>query len=116
MVWTTVERKVIGTVVISEEAPTTPTTPPMPPSPVIASFLEEHRRLKAIIDRYGAKGTCITRGTLESEGEVTGERLDKHIRVFEDSDAASPITEEGEEVLCGKSAIKELKRKLEVDL
>ena len=114
MPWVSVEKKVIGTVELKEKgvAP----VPPAPPTPVITSFLDEHRKLKGIIDKHGGRGACVTRSTLEREGKVSGERLDQHIRVFEKSDAASPITEEGEEVLCGKEAVRELKRKLEVEL
>ncbi len=113
MPWATAERKVIGTVVISEEG--VPPAP-APPTPEIQAFIDEHRKLKGILDKHGAQGACVPRSTLEREGGVVGEQLDRHIRVFTGSDAASPITEEGEEVLCGKSAIKELKRKLEVEL
>jgi len=114
MPWKTAERKVIGTVVISEEG--APPRPPAPPSPIIADFIAEHRKLKRILDNYGAKGACVPRSTLEKEGGIVGEQLDRHIRVFTGSDAASPITEEGEEVLCSKSSIRELKKKLEVEL
>lgn len=113
MPWVSVEKKVIGTVELKEKAVPPPV---VPPSPIIADFIEEHRKLKAIIDRHGKNGLCVARGTLETEGGIVGEQLDRHIRVFTGSDAASPITEEGEEVFCGKSAIKELKRKLEVEL
>ena len=111
MPWRTAERKVIGTVVISEEG--APPRPPTPPTPAVQSFIDEHRKLKAIIDRHGEKGSCITRTTLESEGKVTSEALDRHIRLFENHDALGSITEEG---FCGKEALKKLKNKLKMEL
>jgi len=118
MGWVSVEKKAIGTVELKEEE--VPVVPPIVPEPVvppiISDFIEEHRKLKAILDKYGATGACVPRSTLEREGGIVGEQLDRHIRVFTNSDAASPITGEGEEVLCGKSAIKVLKHKLEVEL
>jgi len=106
---------VIGSVDVGRGGPvTTPT--PGPALPIIEAFIEEHRKLKEIIDRYGARGVCVTRSALEKESGISGEQLDRHIRVFTGSDAAAHITEEGEEVLCGKRAIEELKRKLEVEL
>ena len=113
MPWVSIEKKVIGTVEIQEEEEVPPV---VPTPPIISDFIEEHRKLKRILDNYGAKGACVPRSTLEREGGIVGEQLDRHIRVFTGSDAASPVTEEGEEVFCGKNAIKELKRKLEVEL
>ena len=113
MPWISVEKKVIGTVELKEKAVPPPV---VPPAPDVLSFIEEHRKLKRIMDNYGAKGACVPRSTLEREGGVVGEQLDRHIRVFTGSDAASPITEEGEEVFCSKSSIRELKKKLEVEL
>lgn len=110
MVWVSVEKKVIGTVELKEKGEVPPV---VPPSPIISDFIEEHRKLKAIIDRHGKSGLCVSRSTLESEGKVEGERLDKHIKMFVDHDAASAITDEG---ICGREAIKELKKKLEVEL
>jgi len=119
-VWKTAEKKIIGTVLLVEEGvtprPVTPTPKPPVPVPIIQSFIDEHKKLKAILDSYGAKGACVPRTTLEKEGGIVGEQLDRHIRVFTNSDAAAPITEEGEEVLCSKNAIRELKKKLEVEL
>lgn len=112
MVWKIAEQKIIGTVLLVEE----PTPKPPIPVPIIQSFIDEHRKLKGILDKYGAKGACVPRSTLEREGGVSGEQLDRHIRVFTGSDAASPITEEGEEILCSKSSIRELKKRLEVEL
>ncbi len=91
--------------------------PPKPPVPsVIKEFLEEHKRLKAIIDKYGKRGMCVTRSTLEKDSGVKGERLEKHIRDFISSDVLSSVTEKGEEVLCGKESIREFKKRLEVEL
>jgi len=105
---------VIGTVEV--ESGPGPGPGPGPAPSVIDSFIEEHRKLKRILDNYGAKGMCVPRSVLERESGITGKRLDQHLRVFEGSDAAAPITEEGEEVICGKSAIEELKKKIKLEL
>ena len=110
MPWVSVEKKVIGTVELKEKEEVPPV---VPPSPLIADFLEEHRKLKNIIDKYGTRGECVTRGTLESEGNVSGESLDNHIRLFENHDALGSITEEG---FCGKTALTELKKKMKMEL
>ena len=106
---------VIGTVDVSGGGPG-PGPGPGPAPSVIDSFIEEHRKLKSILDRYGAQGMCVPRSVLERESGIAGKRLDQHLRVFEGSDAVAPITEEGEEVLCGKSAIEELKKKIKLEL
>ncbi|RLG43630.1 MAG: hypothetical protein DRN81_06140 [Thermoproteota archaeon] len=104
---------VIGTVEVGGPGP----GPGPGPSPsVIDSFIEEHRKLKNILDRYGAQGMCVPRSVLERESGIAGKRLDQHLRVFEGSDTAATITEEGEEVLCGKTAIEELKKKIKLEL
>lgn len=90
--------------------------PPAPSTPAIEAFVEEHRKLKKIIDDFGKQGLCVTRGTLERKGGVKGEDLDRHIHVFRGSDAASPITEEGKEVLCGKKALSALKKKMKIEM
>lgn len=114
MAWVSVEKKVIGTVELKEEGvPPRPPRPPAPPTPDVLSFIEEHRRLKGIIAKYGTRGECVTRGTMESEGKVTGERMDMHIQKFKEHDVFESITEDG---FCGKEAIKRLKTKLEVEL
>lgn len=110
MPWVTVEKKVIGTVELKEKAVSPPA---VPPSPIIADFIEEHRKLKNVIDRLGKQGLCVTRSTLESEGNVSGESLDSHIRLFENHDALGSITEEG---FCGKSALIELKKRMKMEL
>ncbi|GAH25227.1 unnamed protein product [marine sediment metagenome] len=113
MPWVSVEKKVIGTVELREEGVPPVVPPVVPPSPIIASFIDEHRKLKAIIDKHGTRGECVTRGTMESEGEVMGERMDMHIQKFKEHDVFESITEEG---FCGKEALKRLKTKLEVEL
>ena len=110
MPWVSVEKKVIGTVEIQEEGEVPPV---VPTPPIISDFIEEHRKLKAIIDRQGTRGLCVTRGTLESEGKVTGERLDKHLDVFHDHHA---LEEVDGEVLCGRTALYDLKRKIKLEL
>ncbi|MCD6148002.1 hypothetical protein J7J18_01375 [bacterium] len=108
---------VIGRVDVGGGGPvTTPTPGPAPTPATIEAFIEEHRKLKKILSDYGVKGMCVPRSVLERESGITGKRLDQHLRVFEGSDAAIPITEEGEEVICGKSAIEELKKKIKVEL
>lgn len=98
--------------------PIPPVRTPTPPVrlPIIESFIEEHKKLKSILDRYGAEGKCARRSELERESGITGKRLDQHLRVLTNSDAAASITEEGEEVLCGKRAIEELKKKIKLEL
>ena len=110
MAWVSVEKKVIGTVELKEAA--APPTP-VPPSPIVASFIEEHRRLKGIIDRLGKQGLCVTQGTLESEGNVSSERLGKHIDVFR---AHSAISEVDGDILCGRESLTRLKDKLKLEL
>jgi hypothetical protein len=111
MPWISVEKKVIGTVELKEEE--APPAPPAPPSPIIASFLEEHRKLKAIIDRHGTRGECVTRGTLESEGNVSSERLGKHIDVFR---AHHAVSEVDGDILCGRESLSKLKKKIRLEL
>ena len=114
MAWVSVEKKVIGTVELKEEGvPPVVPEPVVSPSPDVLSFIEEHRKLKGIIAKYGTQGLCVSRPTLESEGEVMGERLDMHIQKFKEHDVFESITEDG---FCGKEAIKRLKAKLEVEL
>ena len=111
MPWRTAERKVIGTVVISEEG--APPMPHAPPTPAVQAFLDEHRRLKKTLDSYGAKGMCVTRSTLEKEGRVSGDILDKHIDVFR---AHSAISEVDGDILCGREALSKLKKKIRLEL
>jgi hypothetical protein len=108
-----VQRVKLADVDIKSGVPPRPPVPPAPPSPIVASFIEEHWKLKAIIDRHGTRGECVTRGTLESEGKVTGERMNLHIQKFKEHDVFESITEDG---FCGKEALKQLKTKLEVEL
>ena len=108
MPWVSVEKKVIGTVELKEREEV-----PVPPTPIVLSFIEEHRKLKGIVDKYGTRGECVTRSTLESEGDVMGERMDMHIQKFKEHDVFESITEDG---FCGKEALKRLKTKLEVEL
>ena len=110
MPWVTVEKKVIGTVEIQEEEEVPPV---VPPSPIIADFIEEHRKLKNVIDRLGKQGLCVTRSTLESEGNVSSERLGKHIDVFR---AHSAISEVDGGILCGRESLTRLKDKLKLEL
>jgi len=113
---------VIGRVDVGSRPVTTPTPRPVatptpgPALPTIEAFIEEHRKLKRILSDYGVKGMCVPRSVLERESGIKGKRLDQHLRVFIGSDAAVPITEEGEEVICGKSAIEELKKKIKIEL
>ena len=113
---------VVGSVEVGRGPVTTPapgpaTTPVPGPAPAtIEAFIEEHRKLKRILSDYGVKGMCVPRSVLERESGIRGKRLDQHLRVFEGADAAVPITEEGEEVICGKSAIEELKKKIKIEL
>ena len=110
MAWVSVEKKVIGTVELKEKG----VPPPIvPPSPIVASFIEEHRKLKGIIDRLGKQGLCVTRSTLESEGKVSSERLGKHIDVFR---AHSAISEVDGDILCGREALSKLKDKIRLEL
>ena len=106
---------VIGSVDVGGGGPVT-TPAPGPAPATIEAFIEEHRKLKRILSDYGVKGMCVPRSVLERESGIKGKRLDQHLRVFEGADAAIPITEEGEEVICGKSAIEELKKKIKVAL
>lgn len=112
MPWVTAEKKEIGIVVIEEEG--VPTPPPVTPVPTVyESFMKEHRKLKVILDRYGKRGECVTIGTLATEGGVDEERAKKHVDVFVSNDYVAPITEDG---VCGREAIKELKKQLQEEL
>jgi len=103
---------VIGRVDVGGGGPvTTPT--PGPTLPIIEAFIEEHRKLKEIIDRYGARGVCVTRSTLEKESGIKGERLEKHIDVFQ---AHSAISEVDGDILCGREALSKLKEKIKLEL
>jgi len=107
---------VVGSVDVGGRPVTTPAPGPAPTPETIEAFIEEHRKLKRILSDYGVKGMCVPRSVLERESGITGKRLDQHLRVFEGADAAIPITEEGEEVICGKSAIDELIKKVKLEL
>ena len=111
MVWKTAEKKIIGTVEIREEGEEP--TPPVPVSDIIKDFVKEHAALKGIIDGYGKKGLCVTKGTLISDSKLSAERLDKHIDVFKEHDF---VTTTSEDTVCGRESIRELKKRLEVEL
>jgi len=105
---------VVGSVEVGRGGPvTTPTPGPAPTPATIEAFIEEHRKLKEIIDRYGARGVCVTRSTLEKESGIKGERLDKHIDVFQ---AHSAISEVDGDILCGREALSKLKEKIKLEL
>ncbi|RLG35333.1 hypothetical protein DRN97_00040 [Methanosarcinales archaeon] len=108
-------RKIVEVVIGTVEVESGPGPGPGPgPSPsVIDSFIEEHRKLKNILDRYGAQGMCVPRSALERESGIKGERLDKHIEVFQ---AHSAISEVDGDILCGREALSKLKEKIKLEL
>ena len=121
MVWAVAEEKVVGTVDIAREGvePTPVPVPepvipvPVPIADVVKDFVREHAALKRMIDGYGDRGLCVTKETLISDSKLPVERLDKHLEVFKDHDV---VTMASEDTICGRASIRELKKRLEVEL
>lgn len=112
MVWKTAEKKIIGTVSIIEEGEVVP--PVVPPVPdVVKDFVKEHVALKKLIDNYGKKGQCVTKESLIADSKLSVERLNKHLEVFKEHDVIAPASGD---TVCGREAIRALKKQLEVNL
>jgi len=95
-----VETKQIAKVGIQREETT-------PVSSDITDFIEEHKKLKTIIDRAGA--SCITLEELMEKSGLSEERLQKHVDLFAEDDYVAQATKQA---ICNRRAIEEMAKRL----
>ena len=100
------EEKQIGKATITSTGAGTVTPPATPSTGDIASFVAEHKKIKAHLD----KGGCMTIDNIATMFKLTPERVNDHMTVFEiDKYLVKPTTG----VVCSFDAVNRMVKALE---
>lgn len=118
MAWVTAEKKIVGTVTISEVpvAPATPTPKPVIPPEISVPYeevLRRHEALRTAIEAAGKKGNCITLNELGAATNLDLGTVDKHWKILK-GDLYAVETDDKEDFrICNLTALDELYRSLQ---
>lgn len=125
MVWELEERKAVGGIPIvtepGEELPPAPEVPPITPAPpegiglkpaavpvTPTGFLEEHKKIKSIIDKRGYRYLCTKPSKIADDSGLPLDVVLEHLKVME-LDESAKFMETGEDALiCGIDALQRL--------
>lgn len=110
MVWKTADRRVVGQVSIGK-TPTTPVTPPYTPPitpPVTATFLADHKKIKAYLDKEGKKYLCPRIDEVAGTTGLSADVVQLHIDVMSEDEAIAVVQKGVNPTICSVDGMQRL--------
>ena len=114
MVWKVADRTIVGQVSIGR-TPTAPVTPPITPPitppvtpPVTATFLADHKKIRAYLEKEGKKYLCPR---IEEIAGTTGIPMDVvqlHIDVMSEDEAIAVVQKGANPAICSVDGMQRL--------
>jgi len=106
MVWKTAERTIVGQVSIGR-TPTPPYVPPVTP-PVTATFLADHKKIRAYLEKQGKKYLCPTIDEIAGTTGISKEVTQIHIDVMSEDEALAVVQKGANPAICSVDAMQRL--------
>ena len=110
MVWKTVDRRVVGQVSIGR-TPTAPYVPPVTPPiplPETATFLADHKKIKAYLDKEGKKYLCPQIDEIAGTTGLSVDVVQLHIDVMDEDEAIAVMQKGANPVICSVDGMQRL--------
>ena len=118
MVWKVADRTIVGQVSIGR-TPTAPVTPPITPPftppftppvtpPVTATFLADHKKIRAYLEKEGKKYLCPRIEEIVGKTGILADVVQLHIDVMSEDEAIAVVQKGVNPVVCSVDAMQRL--------